>query len=193
VLAGGAHSRREALSEASPAAPSGAYGRSKRAAERVLASHRDFSWIALRLPLVHGPGARANFARLMRLAQSQLPAPFAAITARRSLIGVDSAVRALIAARRADGASGAFYVADRPALTVGAMIAALRAGLGHPPGLVAAPGLGLALSASPLSALATPLEADDTAFRAAFPEFRPAHEDSFAALADTARRWDERA
>jgi UDP-glucose 4-epimerase len=71
--------------------PRDAYGRSKLAAEGVLRSlcaDGAMALVVVRPPLVYGPGVKANFLRLMRLADSGIPLPLALITNRRSLIGV---------------------------------------------------------------------------------------------------------
>jgi nucleoside-diphosphate-sugar epimerase len=75
--------------------PQDAYGRSKWAAEKNLESlcaRSDTSLIVIRPPLVYGPGVKANFRRLLHLAYWGVPLPFAAITNRRSLIGVQNLV-----------------------------------------------------------------------------------------------------
>jgi UDP-glucose 4-epimerase len=75
--------------------PKDAYGRSKLAAEECLRSLCMGSATALaiiRPPLVYGPGVKANFHKLMRLADSGIPLPFAFIENRRSLIGVGNLV-----------------------------------------------------------------------------------------------------
>ena len=78
-----------------PAEPGDAYGRSKLAAEGVIAeicarSGMEFSII--RPPLVYGPGVRANFYRLLRMVELGWPLPFASIRNRRSLVGVGNLV-----------------------------------------------------------------------------------------------------
>jgi UDP-glucose 4-epimerase len=73
--------------------PEGAYARSKLEAEnalRRLAEGYGFGSVVIRPPLVHGPGAKANLASLVRLSRSRLPLPFAAIDNRRSLVGIDN-------------------------------------------------------------------------------------------------------
>jgi nucleoside-diphosphate-sugar epimerase len=162
------------------------YGRAKLAAERALSAIEGIDCISLRLPLVHGPGARANFAALVRLAESSLPLPFGGIANRRSLISLRSAADAFVAAACQAGPAGVFYVADAPALSTGAMIAALREGFGQPARLVSLPLAGALLHATSWRALAQSLEVDTAPFRAAYglPET-----DSRAALVATARAW----
>jgi nucleoside-diphosphate-sugar epimerase len=74
-----------------PPRPEDPYGRSKLAAEqalwRVCADGR-LDGVVVRLPLVYGPGVKANFLRLVRLVESGLPLPLASIDNRRSLVSV---------------------------------------------------------------------------------------------------------
>src|SRR5690606_7756854 len=100
------------LSEADPAVPTDAYGRSKLAAEEGLVSICA-DWVALRPVLVVGQGAKGNMAALLQLAGIPLPLPFAALTARRSLLSIENlaaAVRATI--DTPDRLNRAFIVAD---------------------------------------------------------------------------------
>jgi UDP-glucose 4-epimerase len=113
--------------------PTDAYGRSKLAAELGLAE-LNLDWVALRPVLVYGPGVKGNMAQLQRLAQSPFPLPLGSIRARRSLLSLEnlgSAVEVVLAAPQT--LRRAYIVADREALTVGQMIAAMRRGLGRNP------------------------------------------------------------
>ena len=121
------------ITEAVEPVPTDAYGRSKLAAELGLAE-LNLDWVALRPVLVYGPGVKGNMAQLQRLAQSPFPIPLGSITARRSLLSLDnlcSAVEVVLAAPQT--LRRAFIVADREALTIGQMIAAMRRGLGRNP------------------------------------------------------------
>jgi nucleoside-diphosphate-sugar epimerase len=78
-----------------PAEPQDAYGRSKLAAEGVIAevcARSGMDLIVIRPPLVYGPGVRANFYRLLRMVEFGLPLPLASIRNRRSLVGVANLV-----------------------------------------------------------------------------------------------------
>jgi nucleoside-diphosphate-sugar epimerase len=71
--------------------PKGPYASSKRHAELALceqASGAGFSYTIIRPPLVYGPGVKANFAALARLAGTPLALPFGGISNRRSLVSV---------------------------------------------------------------------------------------------------------
>ena len=95
------------LTEAMTPAPDGPYGRSKLEGERLLAARLATGatdWAVLRPVLVYGRGVKANMAMLARLARSGLPLPLGALTARRSLLGLDQSRRCRRA--RAHGAAG---------------------------------------------------------------------------------------
>jgi nucleoside-diphosphate-sugar epimerase len=127
------------LTEAVPASPTDAYGRSKLAAERSLAE-LDLDWVALRAVLVYGPGVKGNMAQLMQLARSPFPLPLAGLEARRSLLGVDNLLAAIDTVLTAPGPlRRVFIAADPEALTIAEMIAALRAGLGRQPSIFPVP------------------------------------------------------
>jgi nucleoside-diphosphate-sugar epimerase len=82
---------RSRITEDTPCTPDTAYGRSKRAAERVLierAAPSDMRWTVLRPTLVYGPGNPGNMRRLIALVKRGLPLPLGAIRNRRSFIFV---------------------------------------------------------------------------------------------------------
>jgi UDP-glucose 4-epimerase len=175
-------------------APADAYARSKLAAEDALFARAGdgMAAVVLRPPLVYGPGVKANFAGLMRLAASRLPLPFAGLHNRRSLIFVDNLADALVLAASHPAAPGNRYlISDGPAVSTGDLIAALRAAQGRPPGLVRAPRTAVDLAArlpglgGLVERLTGDLEVDDARFRADL-GWRPPH--SFAeAIARTVR------
>ena len=127
------------LTEAMEPRPTDAYGRSKLAAERGLET-TGLDWVALRLVLVYGPGAKGNMAELVRLARSPYPLPLAGLKARRSLLALDNLVEAIDTVFRAPGPlRRPLIVADPEPLTVGEMIAAMRQGLVRRVGLFPVP------------------------------------------------------
>src|SRR3984957_2886078 len=94
---------------ADPPRPEDAYGRAKLASERAASAAARDTGIELaivRPPLVYGPGVRANFAALMRLAGCGLPLPFAAIDNRRSLVFRDNLADLLAVAATHSAAAG---------------------------------------------------------------------------------------
>lgn len=137
------------LAETMEPQPTDAYGRSKLAAERGLAA-TGLDWVALRLVLVYGPGVQGNMGRLAELARSPYPLPLGALKAKRSLLALDNLAEAIAKVLAAQAPlRRLFIVADEKPLTIGAMIAAMRRGLGRRPGLFPVPGplLGAALQA----------------------------------------------
>ncbi len=106
---------RAPFSESDPLAPdpNDAYARAKAAAEIELAdvaAARGLSTVILRPPLVYGPGARANFAALVRLVQMAPPLPFASIANRRSLLFLGNLVDAIALALDRPGAAGEIFL-----------------------------------------------------------------------------------
>lgn len=119
--------------------PTDAYGRSKLAAEQGLAAI-DLDWVALRLALVYGPGVEGNMARLITLARSPYPLPLAGLKGEHSLLGLDNLVEAIDTVLAAETSlRRPLIVADPKPLTIGAMIAAMRRGLGRRPSLLYVP------------------------------------------------------
>lgn len=132
------------LTEADAARPTDSYGRSKLAAEHAIAETLAGSateWVVLRPVLVYGRGAKGNMGTLARLAQMPVPLPLAGLEGRRSLLGQANLASAVAHVLTAPAAAGrTFLVADpEPALTVGEIVAAIRAGAGRQPGLLALP------------------------------------------------------
>lgn len=84
-----------AFSADDPPAPAGAYASSKSEAEtalRELAEAGGMEVVVIRPPLVYGPGARANFLRLLRWIDRGLPLPFGRVRNRRSLVALPNLV-----------------------------------------------------------------------------------------------------
>ena len=79
-------------------APSDAYGRSKKEAERGLreaVAGSETAVTIIRAPLVYGPGVRANFLRLLSAVDRGLPLPLGSVANRRSLIYLGNLIDAL--------------------------------------------------------------------------------------------------
>lgn len=157
------------LTEEREPCPTDAYGRSKLAAEQGLAA-TDLDWVALRLALVYGPGVQGNMAKLIKLARSHYPLPLAGLKSKHSLLGLDNLVEAIDAVLRAEGPlRRPLIVADPKPMTIGAMVAAMRQGLGRRPGLFYVPkpmlkgALRAAGHAAPLEPLFGSLVADPSA------------------------------
>jgi UDP-glucose 4-epimerase len=162
--------------------PRDPYGRGKLAIERtLLAAAREggIELVILRPPLVYGPGVKANFRALMRLAASGLPLPLAGIDNRRSLIFIDNLVDLIGRACEHPGAAGRVLLArDAADLSTPELIRILAAGLGRTARLfgVPRPALGalrrLPMLGPSFARLTLSLQVDDAETRAAL-DWRP--------------------
>lgn len=137
-------SAKAVLTEDDVPAPSDAYGRSKLAGEKAVAGvlrGSECEAVILRPVLMYGPNPKGNMATLERLARSPAPLPLGGLPAHRSLLGLANFSDAVAFALDApQAAGGTFLLADAgPPLTVGEIVAALRAGLGRRPGIVPLP------------------------------------------------------
>jgi len=139
----------QAIRETDPPHPTDAYGRSKLAAEdAVRAANVPFT--ILRPVLVYGAGAKGNLARLLELARSPWPLPFGLFRQRRSLLARQNLMGAIrFVLDSPQTLSETYIVADSSPVTLGEIIAAMRAGDGRSPQLLPIPPalIGLALKA----------------------------------------------
>ena len=167
-----------------PPAPADAYGRSKRDAEVALADAcrgSSTAAIVLRLPLVIGPGARGNVARLVDAIEAGRTLPVGAIDNRRSVLGLANLADAIVAALDALPApAGVHFVADADAVSTPALVRALAGALGRPVPLAFVPvallkvGARLAGRGAEFGRLAGSLEVDASSFTAAT-GWKPGH------------------
>jgi hypothetical protein len=135
--------------------------------------------VILRPPLVYGPGVRANFRRLMRLAASGLPLPLAGIDNRRSLIFTENLVDLVGRACLHPRAAGQVLLArDGVDFSTPELIRLLAAAMGRPARLFGVPPsalsafCGLPLVGPSLARLTLSLQVDDAETRAAL-DWRP--------------------
>jgi nucleoside-diphosphate-sugar epimerase len=103
------------FSESTPPQPEDAYGVTKLEAEQLV---QDFcqahgmAWTIVRPPLVYGPGVKANFQALARLARSGLPLPLGKTRNARSLIYVGNLADFLVYALESDAARNRLFLLD---------------------------------------------------------------------------------
>lgn len=128
-----------AITETDVPAPTDAYGRSKREAERLIeASGAPFT--ILRPAVVYSPGVKGNIASLATLAKTPMPLPFANLDNRRSLLALKNFIAAVSLVLRVERAANeTFLVADAEPISVANLVSAMREGLGRPPLLVGVP------------------------------------------------------
>jgi nucleoside-diphosphate-sugar epimerase len=140
---------RRVLHEADAAHPTDAYGRSKLAAEDAVRT-ANVRFTILRPVLVYGSGVKGNLLRLLEVAKSPWPLPFGLFRQRRSLLARQNLIGAIRFVLDSPQTLGETYiVADPSPLTLGEIIAAMRAGQGRSPHLLPIPPafIGLALKA----------------------------------------------
>jgi nucleoside-diphosphate-sugar epimerase len=122
--------------EDDPEAPQDDYGRSKAEAEHALAgiaSRSRLEYSIVRSPLVYGANVKGNLRALLRLADSPLPLPFAALANRRSFVHVDDLARLLIACAFQPQAAGRVYLAaHRSAVSTARLVELMRMNLQRP-------------------------------------------------------------
>ena len=131
------------LTAMTPPQPGDAYGQSKLEAERlikVVAARAGMFAPILRLPVVYGPGMKANMAALFGAVDRGIPLPLGSVYNRRSFayIGnVSGAVHALLQRPRTGAPVG--YVSDEHDLSTPALVREIAIALGRPPRLFPMP------------------------------------------------------
>lgn len=125
--------------------PADPYGTSKSEGEDVLrevCARTGMEWVAVRAPLVYGPGVKANFQRLMQSLQRGLPLPVGALHNRRSLVALDNLVDLLVTClEHPDARNQVFMVCDGEDLSVCALAERLGRCLGSRSWLLPVPAM----------------------------------------------------
>jgi len=119
--------------------PTDHYGRSKLAAEWAIKSvHLPFT--ILRPVVVYGPHPKGNIRQLVRLASLPLPLPLNGLTGRRSLLGIDNLISAIIFVMNNQRTLGqTLLVADPVPYTLPEIFTMFRKAQGPSPWLVCTP------------------------------------------------------
>ena len=114
------------VSEQDEPLPTNAYGRSKLSAEDIIRS-AGVPYTIFRPVVIYGPNPKGNMKTLTRLAKLPVPLPIASLTSRRSLLGIDNAISAIIFALKNPMTVGeTFLLADPLPMTIGEILAVLR-------------------------------------------------------------------
>lgn len=117
--------------------PHNAYSLAKLEGEQALkklAAGYDIEYVVVRPVLVFGPGAKGNFASLLRLASANIPLPLRCFGARRSLVSIWNLVGFLeLCAVHPAAANELFLIADNQATTLPEILAELRIGMDRKP------------------------------------------------------------
>lgn len=129
------------IDERTAPAPDTPYGRSKLVAEALLrGADEGMTAIALRPPLVYGPGMKGNPLRLWRLIASGLPLPVGAFQNRRSFLFVGNLTDAIARAIQARGsAAGVYTIADAESVSTRELAQRIAASLDRPARVLAVP------------------------------------------------------
>jgi len=106
--------------------PTNYYGRSKLAAEQAIRT-TGVPYTIFRPVVIYGPYPKGNMQTLVRLARSPLPLPVASFTSRRSVLGIDNLISAIMFALNNPASSGETYLlADPKPMTIGEILRTLR-------------------------------------------------------------------
>uniref|UniRef100_UPI00404773B3 UDP-glucose 4-epimerase family protein n=1 Tax=Rheinheimera sp. TaxID=1869214 RepID=UPI00404773B3 len=119
------------------------YGISKAEAEvalRQLAAETQMEVVIIRPPLVYGPGVKANFAAMLKLAQKNLPLPLGAIHNKRSMVALDNLVYLIIACiDHPKAANQTFLVSDDQDVSTTELLQMMTRAAGKTPWLIPVP------------------------------------------------------
>jgi nucleoside-diphosphate-sugar epimerase len=137
------------FTEKSTPDPHDAYARSKHEAERILQELAcgGFRVTSVRPPLVFGPGVRANFLRMLRWVDREMPLPIAGIENRRSLISTWNLADLLARVLDSDNPPPVVLAAEEAALSTPELIRTLAALMGRRARLFTVPFTALSLVA----------------------------------------------
>ena len=116
----------QAVREQDEPHPTNQYGRSKLAGEQAVRA-AGVPFTIFRPVVVYGPHPKGNMQTVVQLARSSLPLPVASFTSRRSVLGVENLISAIMFALNNPATIGETYlVADSKPITVGEILAILR-------------------------------------------------------------------
>ena len=122
------------FTEADVPNPQDAYAQSKHEAEQglqQLAQQTGMEVVIIRPPLVYGPGAKANFAALVRAVKRGWPLPLGAVNNQRSLVALDNLVDFILTcADHPAAANQTFLVSDGQDLSTTELIKGLAQAAG---------------------------------------------------------------
>ncbi|MDP5132957.1 MAG: SDR family oxidoreductase [Paraglaciecola sp.] len=131
--------------------PSDPYGFSKAEAELALKDimiHTAMEVVIIRPPLVYGPGVKANFLSMLKLAQKNLPLPLGSIKNKRSLVALDNLVDLIVTCiNHPSAANQTFLVSDDHDVSTSELLQMMTRAAGKTPRLLPVPVSWLKLAA----------------------------------------------
>jgi UDP-glucose 4-epimerase len=123
--------------------PADPYGVSKADAEnalRQLSSETGMEVVIIRPPLVYGPGVKANFEHMLRIAKMNLPLPLGAINNKRSMVALENLVDLIKTCISHPNAAGnTFLVSDDHDLSTTELLRLMVQAYGKKPRLLPVP------------------------------------------------------
>lgn len=118
---------------------------------RRLSTEFDMGVVIIRPPLVYGPKAPGNFARLINIVTKGVPLPFGAIHNRRSLVALDNLVDLIVTCiNHPAAANQTFLVSDGEDLSTTELLRRMGVALGKPARLLPVPSRLLEMGATML-------------------------------------------
>ena len=116
--------------------PQEPYARSKWEAEQALqkiSKESGLEVVIIRPPLVYGPGVKANFLSLLKLANKGVPLPLGGIKNRRTMVALENLVDLIKACCEHPAAAGqVFLAADDESVSTGELVGRIYHALGRP-------------------------------------------------------------
>ena len=116
------------------------YGISKMEAESALfklAQETGMNVVVIRLPLVYGPGVKANFASMIKWIKKGIPLPLGGASNRRSLVYVGNLTDLIITAAQTPAAANQIFIAgDGTDLSVAELLKAIAKACNRPSRLI---------------------------------------------------------
>jgi len=123
--------------------PEDPYGISKEEAEiglKEIANETGMEVVVIRPPLVYGPGVKANFAAMLKLARKNLPLPLGAIHNKRSFVALDNLVDLIITCiDHPKAANQTFLVSDDSDVSTTELLKMMTRAAGKRPRLLPVP------------------------------------------------------
>jgi UDP-glucose 4-epimerase len=123
--------------------PEDPYGISKAEAEsglKQIAADTGMEVVIIRPPLVYGPGVKANFAAMMKIAKKNLPLPLGAINNKRSLVALDNLVDLIVTCiEHPKAANQTFLVSDDQDVSTTELLQMMTRATGKKPRLIPVP------------------------------------------------------
>lgn len=148
----GAVTNKKAFDELDPPQPHADYAISKLEAEQALKelfANTNTELVIIRPPLVYAADAPGNFARLLKLASTNLPLPFASLNNKRSFVALENLVSFIeTCIEHPQAKNELFLISDNEVLSTQQLVISLRKGMGRKANLIYIPQILMKVGAS---------------------------------------------